>query len=386
MTLYLKEPYKKKMMSTIPSIVNSKGYCHFFIEDSIVTPAIPNYTKGDIALIDGNVLEVEQDSNGNTKFMAKNIAENKEAEIEINWTHRLQMMQDNISRIILRICLKQLEDIEPMFESTDEEPYFLLPIDDFGFQSLEKLEDLANRLVQSNLPINYVDSLCEKVKIGNYQAEFSYGPKLTTTGECAIIAIGNLEKTQEGLKLYFNGGNRALLDYKRHRALARNLGIFFQNDDPAQIWSEVKKLKKQIDDLKEDKKELESNLGLEEINEFLSHKRIFGDVSYIYRVLNNVNFKNLKNVIQNIQQKKKHIQIYGVPNGANSQIIVASSSDLPINIKKTMDEISRKYSLEGSGNLYRIQANCPYHLMRGIMEEFLLSFQKTLSTQEKDIQ
>lgn len=362
----------------VPSTVTSKGYQHFFLGDSIVTPPIKNYTKGDIALLGNHPLQLEVDQAGNTKCMTKEIEEGKELVLEINWTNRLQMMQDNIARIILRICLKELNGIEPLFESTEEGTYFILPVDDFGFQNLEKLEDLANRLVQSNLPIFYTNQENKQVKIGSYDPEDSYGPKLANTGEVSIIAIGDLRQTEEGLKLAFHAGNKALAEYRRHRALARNLGIFFQNDDPAQIWSEVKKLKKKIDDLKEEKKHLEADLGLEEVNEFLSFKRVVSDTAYIYRVLNKVNFKNLKNVIQNIQQKKRHIQIYGIPNGADAQVIVASSPDLPINIKNIMDEVGKKYQLEGSGNLYKIQANCPYYLMREIMEEFLLAIQSQL--------
>lgn len=379
MSLYLNEPYKKKMTINISSSVTSQGFSHFFLEDSIVTPPIERYTKGDQAYLNGQNLSMEMDQAGNIKFMVEKFEENTDSLLEVNWTNRIQMMQDNISRIILRICFKELEGIDPIYESTEEGCYFILPLEDFGFQSLEKLEDLANRIVQANLPITYTDETKSKVKIGNYNDQLSFGPKLEKTGEVAIITIGELEKIDEGLKLHFHSGNRALSEYRRHRALARNLGILLNTNDPGQIWSEVKKLKSRIDNLKEEKKELEVSLGLEEVNEFLSYKRVVSDTAYIYRVLNNVNFKLLKQVIQSIQQKKRHVQIYGIPNGADGQIIVASSTDLPLNLKLIMEEVSTKYQLKGTGNLYKVQANCPYYLMREIMEEFLLKIQSTLT-------
>lgn len=383
MSLYKKNPYKKQMNVTIENTIQRKGNTHFFLENSIVAAAIPHYSTGDIAQINGKDVIIEKDSNGTEKFTVADLDESENAILTIDWSHRLQMMQNNIGRILLRIAFKQLLDITPLYENTETNPYFDLPLSDLGFQTLEKLEDLTNRMIQSNFPIEYEDEEWEKVKIGSYPSEKSYGPKLQNTGECAVLSLGNIEKIEQGLRLYYFTGQQAISDYRRHRSLVRNLGIFFQTSDPGKIWSEVKKLSGTVETLKSENKQLESSLGLEEVQEFIDTRREVEGISYIYRVLNDVNFKNIKNVISTIQQKKGFVQIYGIPNGTECQVIVARSQDVPVDLKEIMDSISHKFSIQGSGNMFKIQGNCSRIFMHGVMEEFLLAIQTKMNLKNK---
>ena len=110
----------------------------------------------------------------------------------------------------------------------------------------------------------------------------------------------------------------------------------------------------------------------------MARRRSIDGVGYIYLTLENINFKNFKQLTSAIQKKPKTVQIYGIPNGSNAQIHVIRSADLNVDLKKIMDEINDG-ELDGTGNLFRVQANVSHGRMAHIMEAFLYRIQKEIA-------
>ncbi|MDD7362764.1 MAG: hypothetical protein SPI65_03065 [Peptoniphilus sp.] len=380
MALYLSDPYRKTMEITIPDTVKSKGYHYFLLEDSIVAPPVEHYTKGDAAFIDNQPVDYTVIEDGHLQCKVENIESGAKKELTIDWPRRLQHMQDNIARILLTAAVDKLLHVDVLDASTEEECYILVDTEDIGFVSLEKIENFVNHLIESNLPIQeHADS----VEIAGIDESKSVGPVLKQTGELALFAIKKVEKIEQGLKLSFAAGRAALDDYRNHRYLTKNLSMYLQASTTKDIWRAVKKLQGKIDGQKKTIDELEAKLGLEQVQEFMSRRRTIQGVGYIYLTLENINFKNFKNLTQAIQKKAKTVQIYGIPNGNEAQIHVIRSADVNVDLKKILDSLDDEH-LDGTGNLYRVQANVPRGNMTRVMETFLFKIQRELADEKKN--
>lgn len=375
MALYLSEPYRKTMNITVPDTVKSKGYHYFLLDDSIVAPPIEKHSAGDALFINKQPVEYTVTDDGHIQCKAETADSGEEKELSIDWPRRLQHMQNNIARILLIAAVEKLIHCKILDAETAEECFVLVDTDDIGFMALEKIENFVNHLIESNLPIQ--DHL-KSVDIATVGERKSYGPVLKQTGELALFVVKSVEKTEEGLKLNFVTGKAALDDYRSHRYLTKNLSMYLNVHTTKEIWQGVKKLQGKIDDQKKAIDSLEAQLGLEQVQEFMARRRLVDGVGYIYLTLENINFKNFKHLTESIQKKPKTVQIYGIPNGSDAQIHVIRSADVNVDLKQILDEINTG-DLDGTGNLYRIQANVSHERMARIMESFLYRIQKDIA-------
>ncbi|MDO5038030.1 MAG: hypothetical protein Q4E37_07005 [Tissierellia bacterium] len=372
--LYIKEPYLKKLKTEIIQPDTTKDQTSFKLKDAILVPPIPHVTKGDHFFINGQ--EGQIDPSGQVSCPLEGVQEGMAVEVEIDWTHRLGMMQTDLGRIILKLALKNLLGLDPIFEETEGAPYLLLDLKDLSLRQLNQLEDLANRIIQSNLPVSYKAPLM--VQVEGFPSMASQLPLLKRTGECGLIALGPLERREEGLALSFKAGLAALEDYRDHRRFAMDLSLLFQNQDLPGLWSHIKRLQGDINRLKKENKDLEGRLGLDQVNDYTSLARPLGPYHLIYSILRSVNFKELKHISQAVLEKRGYIQILGLPNGAKSQLLVLRSRDIPVDLKAIFSDLKDPLALEGSGNLYRIQANVDSDKLKMVMEAFLARIKKDL--------
>lgn len=378
MALYMTDPYRKKMEITIPPTVHSKGYEHFLLEDSIVQPPVEGYTRGDLAYYNDKPISYSVDENGRIQYRIKDISAGETGTLSIDWSRRLQNMQNNLARILFADAAATLLHADVLGAETEDKCYLLVDTQDVGFMTLEKLENLVNHLIESNLPVVEKDG---KLSVSGVESVVSYAPAPSATGELALFAITDAEKTEGGIRLYFLCGAEALEDYRKHRYLKNNLSLYLKEDAPAGIWQAVKKLQGQIDTLKQEKQELESRLGLEQVQEFMDRRRSINGYGYIYLTLENINFKNFKNLTGAIQRKPRTVQIYGIPNGSEAQIHVIRSQDTHVDLKKILNDLEKERDgIDGTGNMYRVQLNVAYRDMAHIMEAFLMRIQSELAS------
>lgn len=378
--LYVEKPYCKKINTHIQNIHQAGETIVLTTDETIAVPPKDGKTLGDQMYIDGVPIEIIKDDMGRTIYKSEeSFQKDQSVEMTLDWSHRLKLMEQNIGRVILTIALKELEDLTPIETYTEEKSYVILNIKDLSFKSLEQLEDLCNRIIQSNLPIkSFKEDGINYVEIEGYNKIESYTPALKHTGECAIMTLGPVEKTNDNIKLNFSTGELVRIDNKRQRRLIHNMEILFNTYDLNKIWKEVRRLKSKINDQTKEIEKLEESLGLEALDEFLSHRSTVNGTHYIYEILNNVNFKNLQKIIQRINEKPSYVQIYGIPNGPRAQIIVSRSNNVNVDLKAILDKLGQRFELQGSGNLYKVRVNCDFNILNQIMESFLYEIREKL--------
>lgn len=368
---YLEFPYEKEHISHIADK---------FMEDDItyVAPDEDIIFHG-TDLVEGDDFTINAEP-ANFKFKdGKYYYETSEDNLKtvINYKKRLDIMQQNTANALVRLCAKRSSNLIATSYKVDKNTnaiYF--NITDIAFSTIEKLEELANYLTLSNPVTNYDQEKSELVikGFGNIPYE---GPSVKRLGECGIIKITSIEKENSTIKINISAAQRSLSDYNKKSKIIENLQkILFVNSDE-DILSEVKNLKAKKEDLKAENKKMVEELGLEQVMEYKKLATNVDGINYIYKVLRNVNFKDLKFISNTIMKELNYVQIYGIPNGTMAQIIVSRSANLNVNLKEIFDKIAPQFGLIGSGNMYSVQGNVSFDNLASVMESFLIAIKNS---------
>ncbi len=130
---------------------------------------------------------------------------------------------------------------------------------------------------------------------------------------------------------------------------------------------------------------MEKELNLETVNELTKKAFKFNDYNIIYKIINSPNFKELKFTSQKIMDMDDYIQVYGMPNGPTSSFLIVRSKNMNfLNLTDIMKEVSKKYKVEGSGNIMQVQGNVPTMSLVKTLEAFIAMIKEEITKQYKN--
>ena len=119
-----------------------------------------------------------------------------------------------------------------------------------------------------------------------------------------------------------------------------------------------------------------SPLFYQAVESFKRFSTEFSGINYIYKVLEDVNLKELREISSYILKEDNFIQIYGLKNGKRSKIIVLRSMNLNFNLKKIFEKLQDHFDFTGTGNMYTLDLECREEDLTRIMESFLIEIRR----------
>ena len=119
-----------------------------------------------------------------------------------------------------------------------------------------------------------------------------------------------------------------------------------------------------------------SPLFYQAVDSFKRFSTEFSGINYIYKVLEEVNLKELREISSYILKEDNFIQIYGLKNGKRSKIIVLRSMNLNFNLKKIFEKLQDHFDFTGTGNMYTLDLECREEDLTRIMESFLIEIRR----------
>ncbi|WP_062571489.1 hypothetical protein [Peptoniphilus sp. DNF00840] len=127
-----------------------------------------------------------------------------------------------------------------------------------------------------------------------------------------------------------------------------------------------------------DTKEEEERASLfyQAVESFKNFSTEFSGLNYIYKVLQDVNLKELREISNYILKENDFIQIYGLKNGSKSKIIILRSQNLNFDLKKIFEKLKDHFSFTGTGNMYTLDIQCKEEDLTRIMESFLIEIRR----------
>lgn len=119
-----------------------------------------------------------------------------------------------------------------------------------------------------------------------------------------------------------------------------------------------------------------SPLFYQAVDSFKRFSTEFSGINYIYKVLEDVNLKELREISSYILKEDNFIQIYGLKNGKRSKIILLRSMNLNFNLKIIFEKLQDHFDFTGTGNMYTLDLECKEEDLTRIMESFLIEIRR----------
>lgn len=148
----------------------------------------------------------------------------------------------------------------------------------------------------------------------------------------------------------------------------------FKKDKLENNNSQEKNQSSIILDTKEE--EERASLFYQAVESFKNFSTEFSGLNYIYKVLQDVNLKELREISNYILKENDFIQIYGLKNGSKSKIIILRSQNLNFDLKKIFEKLKDHFTYTGTGNMYTLDIQCKEEDLTRIMESFLIEIRR----------
>lgn len=254
-----KNPYKTKYKLEIINKINRDGITYGKLENP------PFFVGSERVSADQIIINGEK-----AEFLSGNKAyfrideDTKNVEVEIGWKNRLLLMQENLGNALVRHFLVTNTNIEIInYKVESSSSYIDVSAKDFKFMTAKNIESLANYAVFSNLAIeNFADHISiERLADIPYE-----GPSLTRTGEIGMILISSVEKINSLIRLTITSGENAYKLARNSLNILDNMKMYLNSDSINSVFSDVKKLRSNINSSKSFNKDFERNLEEEKSN------------------------------------------------------------------------------------------------------------------------
>ena len=129
-------------------------------------------------------------------------------------------------------------------------------------------------------------------------------------------------------------------------------------------------------ELKKKEEEEKSILFYQAVESFKNFSTEFSGFNYIYKLLQDVNLKELREISNYILKEDNFIQIYGLKNGPKSKILILRSQNLNFDLKKVFEKLKDHFDYTGTGNMYTLDIQCKEEDLTRIMESFLIEIRR----------
>lgn len=119
-----------------------------------------------------------------------------------------------------------------------------------------------------------------------------------------------------------------------------------------------------------------ASLFYQAVESFKNFSTEFSGLNYIYKVLQDINLKELREISNYILKEDDFIQIYGLKNASKSKILILRSQNLNFDLKKIFEKLKDHFTFTGTGNMYTLDIQCKEEDLTRIMESFLIEIRR----------
>jgi alanyl-tRNA synthetase len=280
--LFWKDPYQRQFTAAIAEQFNVRDG-HAIVLDQTCFYATSGGQPNDVGTLNGEpVRDVREDQDRILHIVSQPINGDR-AEGVIDWTRRFDHMQQHSGQHILSAAFFSLFKAETSSFHLGED-YCSIELDKPALKEvdLQRAEDAANEVITSAFPVStfFIDpsraseyplrkksDLAESlrlVQIGEFDLSPCSGTHVRNTGEVGGVFITGSEKLSQGVKVNFLCGNRIRRHYHSNlvilKSLSKSLTTSFDllPDSIARLQIQLKDLRKELAQLKEEQLEVEA--------------------------------------------------------------------------------------------------------------------------------
>ena len=364
--LYDDDPYLTEFRAEVIEILPYGDKYGIVLDRTAFYPAGGGQPWDTGYLNDEKVTEVIE-KDGNLLHIVDNKLLSTEVKGSVNWARRFDFMQQHTGQHILSACFeKLLNGSTDSFHMGKDIVSIEINIDNFSIDDAERIENMANDIIYSNLPVitrivngEEINSLplrkmpkvTENIRIVEVK-EIDYSPcggtHVRATGEVGMIKIKSWEKCKGGIRFTFVCGSRALKDYGMYNSIIRTLSEKLSVRD-SEIIEAIDKL---LLDLRNTEKQLSAStqeLMRIEADNIIKEYPVVSGIRLISRVFDNRSINDVKLLAQYLTKVPGTVALLACKN-ENAQAIFSRSEDVNMDMNTLFKAVLPIIDGKGGGN------------------------------------
>jgi alanyl-tRNA synthetase len=364
--LYDDDPYLTEFRAEVIEILPYGDKYGIVLDRTAFYPAGGGQPWDTGYLNDEKVSEVIE-KDGKLLHIVDNKLLSTEVKGSVNWARRFDFMQQHTGQHILSACFeKLLNGSTDSFHMGKDIVSIEINIDNFSIDDAERIENMANDIIYSNLPVitrivngEEINSLplrkmpkvTENIRIVEVK-EIDYSPcggtHVRATGEVGMIKIKSWEKCKGGIRFTFVCGSRALKDYGMYNSIIRTLCEKLSVRD-SEIIEAIDKL---LFDLRNTEKQLSAStqeLMRIEADNIIKEYPVVSGIRLISRVFDNRSINDVKLLAQYLTKVPGTVALLACKN-ENAQAIFSRSEDVNMDMNTLFKAVLPLIDGKGGGN------------------------------------
>jgi len=297
----------------------------------------------------------------------KDLRVGSKVQVKLDWTTRLDHMQQHTGQHILSQAFIRLAEAETVgFHLSDNNVTIDLDTTEMDTAVLTSVEQLANQIIWQNRPITIQfvtrseaemlpirkipaangDEL-RLVHIQDFDLTACGGTHVSQTGGVGLLKIIKTEKRGEKLRVEFACGGRAFQDYgQKHEIVSALTATFTTGAD--QITEAVLRLREEARETQRSLKKEQQERQRLAAQQFLNEGDRLGDLTIVKQLFADQDHTDLKSLAAQLTQHPGVIVLLGQV-GTKTQFVFARSETAPGNMKSLLSAAFAALGQGGGG-------------------------------------
>lgn len=370
--IYMDNPYIKEIKGNILFTKKTGKYFHTILDQTIFYPDGVGGQRGDKGTINDIKILKSIDDAGKIIHLTEKKVPGSTALVKIDWENRFHIMQQHSAQHLVSSSFSRLFGISTVsFHSSENFFTIDLDIDILEDYQIEKVEELANSIVQFNFPVKSyfpekevqknikfrkkpkIEENLRVVEIDGIDYSACGGTHVNYTGELGLIKIIEKHKQNGKVRIKVLVGNDSLKDYQNKNYIYKELAekLSANTDNLAEKFDIFAKKFEEINSSYKENKSL-----LFTLIKKLAEKNI-EDLKGMKLLIEEFNYMDFSEAQQysKFYENEDIILILYRNNNETINVLIKPCGSINLDTDLLMTNLKNKYAFKGGGNKRIIQ-------------------------------
>lgn len=367
--LFYKDQYIKEFEANIISVIEKDNKVLVELDKTAFFPGGGGQFC-DLGLIDGiKVIDMIEEKNKIYHVLESKIDKKENVKCSIDWTRRLDGMQQHLGQHLLSGCFFDLFNANTCGIHIGDE---ISTVDIVGYIEEDKIreaEKMANRVITENRKVTFTfcnrkeaksmglrrdlatkDNEIRIVKIEDIDINACCGIHPSSTLELQLIKIKKWEKHKGNTRIEYLIGNRAINDYLNRDLVLDSVCLELSAGDD-EVVNSLNNLKDNFNAVRSENNKLKVSLSEFEMKELVAEGTKIKDITIIDKIYDGEDMKYLNKLATKITEEDNKIVLFATKDKEKANLLFASSKNLKnINMGKILKDAISLIDGRGGGS------------------------------------
>jgi alanyl-tRNA synthetase len=362
--LYLDQPYQTAFEArVVASRVLADGTREVVLDRTLFYPESGGQLADAGLLGSGRVTDVREADDDTVVHVVAGEVPGGDVSGRVDWQRRFDHMQQHTGQHVLSRAFIQTASLPTVsFHMGDETCTIDLEGSGFDEKAVQRAEDLANRIIEENRPIDIRSvplaeldqmelrrkvpegvTIARIVSVRDFDAIPCCGTHVRTTGELGLVKVLRAERVKQLNRVHFKVGQRALDDYREKHAIVQSLANRLTTS-PTDLLAKIERMTEESQAAGKQAKRLIQRLAESQAGALLQSAAPVGTRRVVvHRESDAALAKALGSVLQNAPGT---IALLGADDGT---IVCAAARDVAIDLATFASATARELGGSGGG-------------------------------------